>query len=144
MSVKLFALRASQNVQNLYITQSDNEMDFVNELNITDLFDKFDIQPIELNRYVEIELNIKYKFSNFSPEVTIDIIDLDGTILYTNIYGMVGLPNKFNKILDNIFVRPTISTNISLRIKKRDTTNNKIIIGNNSFYKIRRVPEKID
>ena len=41
MSVKILALRSSQNVQNLYITQSDNEMDFVNELNITDLFDKF-------------------------------------------------------------------------------------------------------
>ena len=42
MSVKIFALRTSQNIQNLYKTPSDNEMDFVNELNITNLFDKFE------------------------------------------------------------------------------------------------------
>ena len=141
MSLKLFALRTSNLIKNIYHNDDDEQLNFNTEIDITEFFKGVNnINSIPINNYIEIDINILYKFNDFSPEIYLDVLDgITDEIIYTSAFGISALPNIFNKIGDKILIKPIQGNNLKIKLRKRDETNDIMILGKDSFYKVSNI-----
>ena len=116
----------------LYILENDEDLNFVNTVDL--LFPLYKTKGIKFrtNSKLRIIVSLQYIFENLSPDYYLQILEND-LVIYSERNGLADYPNSTNKLVDEIITDVGNFDNLKIRLVKNDLSTNHICIKKNSY-----------